>query len=155
MGRKKQPIDLLVERGNTHLTKEEIEERKATEIIAPLTKITSPKLDNKEAVSRFRGYAKALAQLNLFGDLDHDMLANYVVAEMTLERLNRKVLAHNMEDMDVFKKLSVEQDRYAKQAKMFAVELGLTISSRCRLVIPQDETPKEKTEEEIMFGDVI
>lgn len=41
-GRPRQPIDLLVMNGKSHLGKDEIEERRAAEVTAPFTKIEPP-----------------------------------------------------------------------------------------------------------------
>ena len=42
-------------------------------------------------------------------------------------------------------RLALLQDRYFKQCRQGAADFGLTVSSRCRLVVPKadKETPKE------------
>ena len=45
---------------------------------------------------------------------------------------------------EMLDKLDKRQDRYFKQAQTAAAALGLTISSRCKLVAPvKEEAPKE------------
>ena len=41
-------------------------------------------------------------------------------------------------------RLAIMQDRYFRQCRQGAADFGLTVSSRCRLVVPKaEETPKE------------
>lgn len=59
-GRPRQPIDLLVLNGKSHLSKDEIEERKAAEVSAPCTKIEPPNCLSKKQKNRFNYIAVAL-----------------------------------------------------------------------------------------------
>ena len=57
-----------------------------------------------------------------------------------VERLGKKVVVNGEVE-----RLALLQDRYFKQCRQGAADFGLTVSSRCRLVVPKadKETPKE------------
>ena len=64
-GRPRQPIDLLVMNGKSHLGKDEIEERRAAEVTAPFTKIEPPDCLSKKQKNRFNYIARQLAEIGL------------------------------------------------------------------------------------------
>ena len=59
-------------------------------------------------------------------------------------------------DPDVYeeyRKFSTLQERFFKQARALGSDLGLTITGRAKLVVPNGkEEPKELTPEEKLFG---
>jgi P27 family predicted phage terminase small subunit len=80
-GKKKLPVDLLIARGNKHLSKKEIKERKDREVSVPKTDIKAPKYLTTEQKRAFNVYAKKLSALgDVFTHLDVDVLAQYVIA---------------------------------------------------------------------------
>ncbi len=78
-------------------------------------------------------------------NLDIDALARFVIArKMYLEITNR--LLESPELMVADKDVVTTQDKLFKQCRAAASDLGLTISSRCKLVVPKqpEEKPKNK-----------
>ena len=78
-------------------------------------------------------------------NLDEDALARFIIAKKMYINITRKMLedANYLLDKDI---VSI-QDKYFKQCRSAASDLGLTISSRCKLVIPKNEDedkPKSK-----------
>ncbi len=152
----KQPIALIEQKGRKHLTKAEIEHRTATEV-APITDdITPPSFLTLKQKKKFAAIAEQLRKLNVMGETDCDTLARYIVAEDLYEAHSKQLrglmkaepkrkdyatLKDHADALDVyneqFETVSKRQDRYFKQAQAAARELGLTISSRCRLVVPE------------------
>ena len=114
MGRNKQPIELVIANGKKHLTKEEINFRRESEV-KPIT-------DNIEAPSYLTAKQKK----------EFNNIANKRKKEV-------------QSDVDTLFKWSNLQDKFFKQCRTCASDLGLTISSRCKLVIPEikKEAPKE------------
>ena len=159
----KQPIQLIQAKGKKHLTKGEIEVRTQSEPKPKNDDIKPPKYLSKEQKKRFRKIAKDLDALGVMGNTDCDALARYIIAEdmyvkitdclndaMTRSESLKSLKADDIEDY----KLAVElvgyysklQDRYFKQCRAAANDLGLSISARCRLVVPKttEEPPKNK-----------
>lgn len=145
MGRAKQPIQLLKIKGNKHLTKAEIAEREATEIRAPDDNIVAPNYLNKKQTDTFYTIANELKRIDIMSNIDVDVLARYVIAESLYLKLTRKINSKSVQDDIIsFEKYVNMQDKYFKQCQACAKELGLTISSRCKLVVPKkDDKPKE------------
>lgn len=168
MAGQRQPIELVKAKGKKHLTKAEIEERERTEVKAPADKVTAPAYLTASQKKAFKKIVKQLREINLVANLDVDALARLVVAqekftEVTLE-LNKQPLMVTIDvptgrkdkagepifrQQDIVngevERLALLQDRYFRQCRQGAADFGLTISSRCRLVVPkkQDE-PKEE-----------
>lgn len=147
MAGKRQPTDLVVLNGRKHLTKEEIEARKAVEVKAPKAKrIKVPEYLPKSLHKKFRALSKALTGIGILAEIDFDCLARYLLAEQAYlavtDQVNRAIANQAIALLD---DLSKTQTRYFNQCTRAASDLGLTISSRCRLVVPQ--APKEEESE--------
>lgn len=141
----RQPIELVVANGRKHLTKEEISSRRASEVQPCADAIKPPSYLPKAQRARFKVLAGQLAKLKIMGETDVDALARYVVAEELYEQVTKRVLTALSESEDAYEidLLSKSQDRYFRQANAAARELGLTISSRCKLVVPvKEDEPK-------------
>lgn len=140
-GRNKQPVDVLTARGKSHLTKAEKERRKATESVVPvaLRGVSPPGyLDKWPEIRReFVRYAEMLSALmpDNFGQPDADCLARYVVSESLYERYTFDLMDEH--DPLSIKNLQIAQDRAFKQAQACASALGLTVTARCKLVVPE------------------
>lgn len=145
-GRKKQPVDLLLVKGKKHLTKEEIAKRREEEIKAPCNNIEPPGYFNSELRVAFIGYANTLIQIGIMSDLDIGALERYCIAEYEYREYTKEIL--NAECInDRYLEIKSLQGKAFKEARAAAGDLGLTISSRCRLVVPktnEDSKPKNK-----------
>lgn len=178
MAGKRQPIDLLLYKGKKNLTKQEIETRKKQEVKAPADKIRAPSYLSKEHKRDFNKIAKELERIGIMSNLDVDALARYIISrqmylDVTAALLDRKPIVQyevkENDDVDgelipnttikeaasgVYADLLLNQDKLFKQCRQAASDLGLTIASRCRLVIPQGPEKGEPSEFDQKFGDV-
>lgn len=152
MAGQRQPIELLLIKGKKHLTKAEIEERKSREIRAPSDKVKAPPYLDKDAKKEFNKIAKELLDIGIMTNLDVDALARFVLAQRMYLDVTNELLSMHPRDPE-YADLLQAQDKLFKQCRQSAGDLGLTISSRCRLVLPKKEDPKPKTEEEKLFGE--
>ena len=88
----------------------------------------------------FRSLGKQLIAAGLYTDLDADTLGRYLTAQHQWQMVTEMAEdAFKAQDMDAVDALSRVQDRYFKQARGCANDMGLTVTSRCRLVLPQQE----------------
>ena len=148
MARPRQPIDVIVSKGKSHKTKAEIEQRRKNEVKPLDTKIIVPEfITDPQHVKQFKHIAKDLDNLKVWSELDADTLGKYIVSQATyeayLEPLRKAVEAEDYKDYSLSNSLQLQQDRAFKQAHTCATALGLTITSRCKLVVPveDDEIP--------------
>lgn len=174
MARPRQPVDLLLVKGKKHLTQQEIEERRAQEIKAPNDKVKAPSYLPKDLKREFKKIADELKNIGIMTNLDVDALARFLfarklylqVTEQLLERGPMKtVIVRKFDDEgnvigeeeklvpnDDYSELLINQDKLFKQCRQASSDLGLTISSRCKLVIPKKDDGKPKSKEEERFG---
>lgn len=162
MARPREPIELIMAKGKAHKTKAEIEARRKAELRAESDRISPPAfLRTKAEKEKFAFIAGELERIGIMSNLDCDVLGRYIRAQRDWERYSRLVdktqtrLAKAMSGEDD-EKLILCSDLLSKyeglrtkaftQAQTCAASLGLTISSRCRLVIPkaQDEPKVNK-----------
>ena len=144
MPKQKQPIKLLQAKGKKHLTKAEIAERESGEV-APVTDgIAPPEYLSEAQARRFDELAADLIALGIMGKTDCDALARYLIAEEMYVFLTGELNnPERKDDIYLLEKYSNLQDKYFKQCRAAASDLGLTITSRCRLVVPKaDDKPK-------------
>lgn len=142
----RQPIDLIVAKGDKHLTKAEIEARRNSEIKPITDNIEPPTYLTKKQKEAFTKIASQLQKLKIMGETDVDALARYIVAnEFYINAVKQMRKPENKNDPFRFEKWAKIQERYFKQCRSSANDLGLSISSRCKLVVPevQKEVPKE------------
>ena len=151
-GRNKEPIDLLIAKGKKHLTKEEIAERKESEIKAPCDNITTPTyLTNKEK-KEFMKIAEELVKLDIMSNLDVDTLARFVTSKSMYEKLSKKARSPEVcRDINLLEAYSKIQDRYFKACRSAAIDLGLTITSRCKIVVPKPQNNEKKANKFAQF----
>lgn len=154
-GRPRQPIELLTAKGKKHLTKKEIEIRQETEIKVNATNVTPPDYLTKEQKAEFNKISNILLDIGIMTELDEECLAHYLIANTNyvsftkeLRNLNIKLTKVKKEQkQEIMSKIDlylIYQDRALKQCRACASDLGLSISSRCKLIMPsQKETEKE------------
>lgn len=155
-GNQKQPINLIIAKGKKHLTKAEIEERQKTEITTDHTNVKPPDYLNEEEVKEFYRISQILLDIGIITELDEDCLAHYLVSNSSYIKYTKKIRALEDELLEAKRtdrkaKLKSEidtyltyQDKALKQCRACANDLGLSISSRAKLVMPQ---PKEEKKE--------
>ncbi|MEG2429319.1 MAG: phage terminase small subunit P27 family, partial [Oscillospiraceae bacterium] len=135
-----------------HLTKLEIENRKKTEIKAESDNVEAPSYLNKAQKTKFKKIADELLKINIISNLDCDCLARYIIAETMFLKMTKKLNNKEVqEDIFEIEKIANLQDKFFKQCRCIANDLGLTVTSRCKIVIPKIE--EEKVENKFMkFG---
>ena len=142
----RQPIRLVMAKGRKHLTKDEIERRLEQEIKVPFTDVEPPSYIKGEASRKeFMDYADKLMAIGIFTELDVDCLARYILSKnLYLTYTNRLLKTVKDGKVEEIGKLQTLQDKAFKQCASCARDLGLTISSRCKLTIPE---PPENAED--------
>lgn len=163
MARPREPIDLIKAKGKKHLSEKEYEERKSQEIQVPFTDVKPPTYLNKEQKKEFKEIAGRLQAIdkNLFTELDVDTLCRYLQAKQLYFKYTKelnKVIDNPpdpyLEDyeiaydgyLDNINKLQRMQDIVFKQCQTSARDLGLNISSRCKIILPPQENDGEDYE---------
>ncbi|MBS4191754.1 phage terminase small subunit P27 family [Bacillus sp. FJAT-49705] len=168
MGRSRYPVSLLVYKGKKNLTKKEIEERQSQEVKAKTDNIKPPKYLPTKLKKEFKELASELLDIGIMSNLDVDALARFLLAKKLYLDVTEELMARNpvttVEDPEteesvevssgLYSDLLINQDKLFKQCRTAASDLGLTISSRCKLVVPKNEDKKEPTEFEKKFGNV-
>lgn len=159
MAGQRQPIELIVANGKKHISKADIEARRASEVQPCVDQIEAPAYLTAAQKKRFNVLAEQLQKLKIMGETDVETLARYVTAQELYERAVKdlraaqKLRPKEAELVDVvawaaiLDKFDKRVDRYFKQAHTAAAALGLSISSRCKLVVPtknEDDKPKNK-----------
>ena len=144
MARPREPIELVVAKGKKHISKAEIEARRAQEIQVPFKEIKPPKYLNAKQKKTFKELAGKLLAIRIYTELDADALARYIIAQdlyiSYTQAINELIEKGNLV---LLKEIQNMQDKAFRQAQTSARDLGLTISSRCRLEVPvKEEVPR-------------
>ena len=155
-GNQKEPIDLILAKGKKHLTKAEIEERRKTEIKTDYINVTAPEYLSEEEKQEFNRITTILLDIGIINELDEDCLARYLIEntnnvnntkELRIININLTKAKKPEKKKDILSQIDLYltyQDRALKQCRACANDLGLSISSRARLVMPPaKEPPKE------------
>lgn len=146
MGGQRLPIEVVKARGSKHLTKAEIQERQEREIKPIADNIIAPAYLNAKQKKQFNLISEQLKKLNIMGETDVDALARYIIAnEFYINAVKQMQKSEVKSDPYKYEAWAKIQERYFKQCRSSANDLGLSISSRCKLVVPetQNDTPKE------------
>lgn len=142
----RQRLSVLEGNGRKHLSKSEKAQRAAQEVDLPKpAKMRVPKWLPEYLKADFRALAKELLAADMgAAQLDRDTLGRYVVAQHQFTAVYKLVQdALDQEDVDQVNKWTKAQKSYFEQARACANDLGMTITSRCRLVLPEGARPKE------------
>lgn len=157
MARPREPVDLIAAKGRKHLTIAEYAERKNAEVTAPADNIKPPDFLLKKEKEKFNEIAKQLVDLKIMANLDCDVLARYIKSESEYIKVTKQLQkikftpdkksmvpedAQLAEQYAQYNYLSKIQNKFMKACNENAKELGLTISSRCKLVIPKNKEEK-------------
>lgn len=140
------PLEVIQARGNKHLTKKEIKERQDCEIKPIADNIIAPDYLTKKQQDEFYKIAEQLKKLKIMGETDVDALSRYIIAKdfyvNAVKQMRKPDVKKNPVEFEAWAKI---QERYFKQCRSSANDLGLSISSRCKLVVPERnaEAPKE------------
>ncbi len=171
MAGQRQLTDLVVMKGKKHFTKAEIEQRKNAEVIAPNDKVKPPSYLTKSQKKAFKKLAKELLEIKLIANIDCDALARLLISQehyievteqikktplmvdIPIYEMKKNPNTGEKERVQVgtkkvvneeYERLMIIQDRCMKQCRQGASDFGMTVSSRCRLVVPK--LPKAEPE---------
>lgn len=157
MPRQKEPVQLILAKNKSHIGKKEVERRLATEVqpcadgIAPPAKLTQAQRKH------FRTLAEQLQKIKIMGETDCEALARYVI---TYEKYQKAVddlraleaLKPKLKDdtdlerysawLDHVERVDRRIERYHKQVTALTRDLGMTITARCKLIVPKAEETK-------------
>ncbi len=145
MPRPRKTVAAIEAEGNRHkFTKSQLEARAASELRVEPGGLEPPGfLTTKKQREEFEKLAEMLAPLEVACGLDSDSLGMYVVAREQWAKANRKLRAALATgDLDESAKAMRVQDSAFRQVRACAGDLGLTITSRCRIVAPVREGEK-------------
>lgn len=141
-GRPRKPIELHKVDGKSRLTKAEIEYREKTELKVDLKDIQIPSYLTKKQAEQFKTISDKLLQVGIMTELDEEVLGKYIIENDNYHDLRKRYnKAKRENDLNAMVSISKMQDKAFKRCRACANDLGLTISSRCRLVLPKVEEP--------------
>ena len=153
MARPRQPIDLIQAKGKKHLTKAEIEKRKKEELKVDLKNVQAPDFLPDNLKEGFNEIAKKLLSVGIMTELDEDCLTRYLLARQSYlqytNMLNRAIRKNDIAEME---KLATMQDKAFKQCRASGNDLGLSITSRCKLIMPDVNKEEPKVNKFSKFG---
>jgi len=168
-GRNKQPLQVILGNGRSkHLTKDDIKKRQKHEekMRGPTENIEIPSYLTATQKKEFAEIAEKLVVLEIFSELDVDSLARYLDSKhqyLQLVKDIRKIKPTETVEQENGKKITIANEDYPKlqrtkntlfnECRSVAADLGLTITSRLKLVIPSPSTVEGKTEAQKRFGD--
>lgn len=144
MARPRQPVDLVLHKGKKHLTKAEIEERRSQEVKAPNDNVHPPDYLPGDLQVEFTEIANELLGIGIMTNLDVDALGRFLIAKKLYLNITQLLLDDPSLMVDN-KDIVTTQDKLFKQSRVAAGDLGLTISSRCKLTIPKPTEDKQES----------
>lgn len=139
MSGRRQPTAVVEANGRKHLTQAEADERRDREIhVPPPDRVTPPEWLGKKYHEEYVRIGDILLAAGLYSELDQDVLAQYFVSRDRWEKADKKAgTAIRKNDEKLAKEWTSIQATYFKQARQCASAMGLDVTSRCRIVVPQ------------------
>ena len=150
MSGQRQPVDVLLAKGRKHLSKAEEAERRDSEVhVDAPSSVVPPKWLPKRLRAEYLEIGSILLRSGLYTDLDRDVLAQYFVCrERWLAADKEAAKALRSKDEKSLQAWTSVQGAYFKQARQCAAAMGLDVTSRCKLIVPdglkqagEDENP--------------
>ena len=140
----RQPTALLELKGKKHFTSAELEERKNNEVSADSDNIVPPDYLTKKQAEEFLTLADELKRCEIMSNLDCDALARFVVARDDYAAYVKLVrsIKKDIDNLLALEKADKLKRGAFADCNTAAKELGMTISSRCKLVVPKKEESK-------------
>lgn len=140
---RKLPQKIIEMRGKSHQTKAEKEERRNTEPrMSDDKRIRAPDYLPEILRAEFNELGQQLIKVKLACKLDRDILARYLMSKqawiLTHEKAVDCLISGN--DPKTIGSWTKIASYYFNQCQACASAMGLTISSRCKLIVPQDRS---------------
>lgn len=160
-GRPRQPLSVIQGKGKSnHISKSEAKKRKKQEEHAKgfSDNIVAPDYLLKKQKDEFHKIANELMRLDIFSNLDVDFLARYIDSKAEYEKITKAMRSikrpqSDPETMKLYTDLRLNRNTFYNECRAAATELGLSITSRLKLVIPEKEE-KEQSDFDRSFGNV-
>ena len=108
--------------------------------------VVPPSYLTKKQKEEFEEIARQLKALDILNETDADAIARYVSAKRIYVNLTKQLNSKKvLSDPDATKMALNNQHKAFNQVRAAAMDLGLTITSRAKLVVPKvkDDKPKE------------
>lgn len=150
MAGQRQPIELVKAKGKKHLTKKEIETRELIEIKAPCSNIVAPDYLPPNLQKDFYEITNILKDIGIMSDLDCGAVARFLLNQAEFLQYTKRLfilMSKQKWDVEEVKTIASLKQKAYNQCRSAANDLGLSISSRCRLVKPNTDKeiePKNK-----------
>ena len=135
----RQPTDVVKANGKKHLSQSEEDQRRDQEVhVPPPDRAEPPGWLLKKFHREFREIGEILRQAGLYTELDRDVLGQYFLARERWLRAD-KLASQAIRDKDetLAQKWASTQNTYFRQARQCAESMGLSVTARCRIVVPQ------------------
>lgn len=135
---KRQPTAVVEANGRKHLTEAEKDARLDREVhVPPPEAAEPPKWLPKRHHKEFREIGEILRAAGLYAELDRDVLGQYFVARDQWQRADKEAAkAIRAKDEKLAREWAAVQNTYFKQARQCGEAMGLSVSARCRIVVP-------------------
>ena len=150
MARQKESAAAIRAKGKSHISKKDLENREKKEPKVNLPNTKPPGyLTTKEQRNQFNDLAQKLKTIgeSFFTELDVDTLARYVLAREQYVTCNKKLRSLSGKGefgSKAFESALRAQSKAFDQCRACASDLGLSVTSRCRIEVPQvEQKPKE------------
>lgn len=158
-GRNRQPLSVIQGKGRSkHITKAEAKKRMEHEerMRGPTENVEPPKYLTATQKKEFNEIASKLVALGIFSELDVDNLARYIDSKTEYNKITKAMrkLKLTEENLEMYSTLRINRNTLFNECRAAASDLGLTITSRLKLVIPDNKGDAPKSEFEQKFGDV-
>jgi P27 family predicted phage terminase small subunit len=149
----RQPIELIEYNGKKHLTKAEKETRAKTEVKAKNDTISAPDYLTVSQRKEFNRIAGELKDIGIMSNLDCGTLGMYLQMLDRYKMLDIKLNDPELiDDVYEYEKVFKLWDRAISQCQSLAKSLGMTIDSRCKLVVPHNDEPEKHNKFAVMNG---
>lgn len=147
----RQPTDVIMARGQKHLSRGEEDERRDREVhVPPPEQVKPPQWLGRKFHREFCEIGEILRQAGLYAELDRDVLAQFLVARERWQRADKLASAAiRQRDEKLAREWAGVQSTYFRQCRQCAEVMGLSVSSRCRLVVPDALVSAARDEGEI------
>lgn len=138
MAGKRQPTAVVEANGRKHLTEAEKDARLDREVhVPPPDTAVPPRWLPKRLHQEYREIGEILLAAGLYAELDRDVLGQYFLCRERWLRADKKAgAAIRTGDEKLAREWTGVQGAYFKQARQCAEAMGLSVTSRCRLVVP-------------------
>ena len=145
-GRHRLPVAVLRARGRSHYGEQELREREERELKVPFTENIEPPeyLTGERSRAEFSEIAEKLRTIGIFTELDVDCLAQYVMSRSLYVAYTGRILqmirGGDVEEVARWQRL---QSEAFKQCRARGNDMGLSITSRCKIQVPQVDSDED------------